>query len=154
MSTGAGSNNAGTSLSGSDTIVVAASNHKVPVVAMRYEGSIRDWELDEEKNFVWVTPNEQGVALSMSIRQGSVKSSLTTGNTLHEILYLGQDNIGADVTNRVMLSNPIARLVANNNVSIDKIVYQTSKRGLKVAVYFRDLDVDPNTLKPIYWRSQ
>ncbi len=120
---------------------------------MRYEGSVKDWQLDEDNNFIGVTPNEQAVVLSMCIRQGSVKSSPETGNTLYQIEYLGSPNLGADITNRVMQSNPIARLVAEGSVSINKIDYQASRLGLKVAVYFSDLDVDPNKVVVAHWRQ-
>jgi len=153
MSTGAGSSSAGFNRSGFDPIVTGPATRLIGVAAMRYEGSTKDWELDEENNFVGVTPNEQAVVLSMCIKQGSIKSSPTTGNTLHQILYLGSPNLGADITNRVMLSNPIARLVADGSVSISKIAYLTGKMGLRVAVYFADLDTDPNKIIPVHWRQ-
>lgn len=119
---------------------------------MRYEGSLKDWELDEAYNFVGVTPNEQAVVLSMCIRQGSIRSSPSTGNTLSEIVYLGSPNLEADITNRVMLSNPISRLSSDGKVLIKKIQYLTGKFGLRVAVYFADLEVDPNKIIQVHWR--
>jgi hypothetical protein len=154
MSTGAGAEMAGSSLSGFDAAVVGVTPKRTVVAAMRYEGSSKDWELVAGGNFAAVTPNEQGAALSMAIKKGSIKSSPDTGNTLHEIIYLGSPNLETDITNRVMSSNPISRLVAENSISIDKILYQVTKYGLKVATYFRDLDVDPNRLAgPATWSS-
>lgn len=153
MSTGAGISGAGVTLSGLDAIVTGPAKRRTLVAAMRYEGSTKDWELDQDNNFVGVTPNEQAVVLSMCVRQGSIKSSPTTGNTLGEILYLGSPNIEADITNRVMLSNPIARLVDSGSISIQRIAYLTGKFGLRVAVYFADLDVDPNKIIPVHWRQ-
>lgn len=121
--------------------------------AIRFEGSTRDWVLESDGSgkFVPVTPNEQGVVLALSINKGDLKSSPTTGNDLGKIQYTGGNDLGAIVTNAVMNSNPIARLVAANSVSIDTIRYQVSPTGkLSVAVYFRDLDADPTkTLGPV-----
>jgi hypothetical protein len=153
MSTGAGSGSAGSTLSGSDGIVTGVTYKKTVVAAMRYEGSVKGWELDANNNFAAVTPNEQGVVLSMAVRKGSIMSSPETGNTLHEILYFGSPNIESDITNRVMTSNPIARLVAAGSVSIERILYQVTKKCLKVAVYFKDLDVDKNRVNPVHWST-
>lgn len=154
MSTGAGSSSAGSGLSGIGGVTVGTTSTKTRVVAMRYEGSVKDWQLDANNNFAAVTPNEQGVVLSVAIKQGSIKSSPTTGSTLHEIVYLGSPNLGADITNRVMLSNPIARLVSDGAVSIDKIDYQIiGGNRLAIAVYFRDLEVDPNFLNRTNWST-
>jgi hypothetical protein len=151
---GAGSARAGLGLSGVNPVIPGSDPTKTNVVAMRYEGSTKDWELDANNNFAAVTPNEQGVVLSMSINQGDIKSSPTTGNTIGQIEYLGATNLGQDVTNRVMTSNPIARLVAAGSVSIDKIDYKiVNKNKLAVVVYFRDLDVDPNRVNPVTWST-
>ncbi len=153
MSTGIGSESAGSGLSGIGSVVIGITPKKTIVPAMRFEGSSRDWELDAKNNFVAVTPNEQGVVLSMCVNQGDIKSSPTTGNTIGQIQYLGSPNLGADVTNRVMTSNPIARLVAAGAVSIEKIDYSTAGNKLAVVVYFRDLEVDPNRLNPVSWST-
>lgn len=153
MSTGIGAGSAGSGLSGIDGVVVGTTSKKTIVPAMRYEGSAKDWVLDVNGNFRAVSPNEQAVALSMSVKQGDIKSSPTTGNTLYQIEYLGSANIGADVTNRVMQSNPIARLVADGSISIDKVDYSTKGKKLAVAVYFRDLDVDPNIINRVNWST-
>ncbi len=151
---GVGSSKAGLGLSGVDPVIPGSDPTKTRVAAMRYEGSTQDWQLDVNGNFAAVTPNEQGVVLSLAIKQGDIKSSPTTGSTLHQIEYLGAQNLGADITNRVMTSNPIARLVAAKSVSIDKIDFQIVNRNkLAIAVYFRDLDVDPNVLNRATWST-
>lgn len=150
---GAGSSGAGLGLAGLDEVIVSVDPVKSTVIALRYEGATKDWELDANNNFSGVTANEQGVALSICVRQGSILSSPTTGSTLHEIEYLGAINLGADITNRVMTSNPIARLVAAKSVSIEKIEYSVRSHKLAIAVYFKDLDVDPNRINPVYWSS-
>lgn len=150
---GAGSSGAGLGLAGLDEVIVSVDPVKTTVIAMRYEGSTKDWELDENNNFAAVTANEQAVVLSLAIPQGAIRSSPTTGSTLGQITYLGADNLGQDITNRVMTSNPIARLVSANSVSIDKIEYAAKNSKLAIAVYFRDLDVDPNTINRANWST-
>lgn len=154
---GAGSVGAGLGLSGVNPIIPGADPKKTRVRAMRYEGSSKDWQLDANNNFAAVTPNEQGVVLSLAIRQGDIKSSPSTGNTLHQIAYLGSENLGSDISNRVLLSNPIARLLSAGSISIDKIDFSIISKGsekkLAVAVYFRDLDVDPNVLNRANWST-
>lgn len=151
---GAGSARAGLGLSGADPVVPGSDPSKTVVVAMRYEGSTQDWQLDSNRNFAAVTPNEQGVVLSLAINQGDLKSSPTTGSTLRQIPYLGSPNLGADIANRVNTSNPIARLLSSGSISIDKIDYQVVNRNkLAIVVYFRDLDVDPNRVNPVTWST-
>lgn len=151
MTTGAGSEGAGGSLSGFDALAVGEADTKSTIPAMRYEGSTKDWSMVGSK-FEPVTANEQAVVLSIAVKQGSVKSSPSTGCTLHEIKYLGSSSIATDVSDRVYNSNPLARLLAEGRVSIEKIDHQVSKYGLKVAVYFKDLEVDPNKLAgPVVW---
>jgi hypothetical protein len=154
---GIGSSPAGLGLSGADPVIPGSDPRKTIVAAMRYEGLTKDWELDANENFAAVTPNEQAIVLAIAVKQGELRSSPTTGNTLHEILYLGSPNLGTDITNRVLSANPIARLIAAGSVSIDRIDYQVSTNPgagrLKVAVYFRDLDVDPNKLNPVIWST-
>ena len=152
MSIGAGAVKSGSTLAGNDAVIPGVTPRQIVVDAMRYEGSTRDWELDEQSNFVGVTPNEQAVVLALCVKRGSIKSSPDTGNTLHEIKYLGAANLAADITNRVMSANPIARLVDSKSISIVKIEHQVTKSGLKVAVYFKDLETDKNKTPVAYWR--
>jgi hypothetical protein len=113
-------------------------------VAIRYEGSTRDWALDSAANYKAVTTVEQGVALSLCVKQGDIKSSPTTGNTLHEIEYLGGSDLGADIRDRVLTSNPLARLIADGEAEVTRIDHEEAMNGFKVAVYFKDLTADKN----------
>lgn len=113
-------------------------------VAIRYEGVTRDWAHDADANYKAVTPVEQGVALALCVKQGDIKSSPTTGNTLHEIEYLGGPDLGADIRDRVLTSNPLARLIADGEAEVTKIDHEEAPNGFKVAVYFKDLTADKN----------
>lgn len=115
-------------------------------VAIRYEGFTRDFALDNEANYKAVTPVEQGVALSLCVRQGDIKSSPTTGNTLHEIVYLGNSDLGADISDRVLTSNPLARFIAERQAEVVLIDHEETQNGFKVAVYFKDLTGDKNRI--------
>jgi hypothetical protein len=112
--------------------------------ALRYEGATADWALDTLGNYKAVTPVEQGIALSLCVRQGSIKSSPTTGNTLHEIVYLGAPDLANDIRNRIMSANPLARLVSEKQAEIVRIDHEIRKQGFVAVVYFRDMTSDKN----------
>lgn len=157
---GAGSGVAGAGSAGIEGAPPTANLSSFLPYALRFEGSSRNWRVNPDSNFAGVTPNEQAVALSLSVRQGTLRHSPSTGNTLHEIVYLGATNLGSDITDRVNKSNPIARLISENAISIDRIEYQTYTSGgqgpknrLAVAVYFRDLETDPNRIIPVTWET-
>jgi hypothetical protein len=115
--------------------------------AMRYEGSVSDWMLyDATGGYQAVTPVEQGVILSLCVRRGQLKSSPTTGNTIHEIEYLGGENLEADVRDRVLTSVPLKSFIADGSASVDKIVVQEHDNRLLAQVFFRDLTRDPNRI--------
>lgn len=119
----------------------AVARPKQPV-AVRYDGATADWTLDGGGNYRAVTPVEQGVALSLCVRQGDIKSSPTTGNTLHEITHLGGADLADDIKKRVMTANPLARFIGEKQAEVIRIDHEISKQGFKVAVYFRDLTAD------------
>lgn len=141
---GAGSFPAGSGPGGFDPSSTGTSPGRLLPTAIRFEGATRDWALDDAGNYRKVTPNEQAVILSMCVKQGDIKSSPTTGNTLHKIVYLGGENLGADIENRVRTSNPIARLLAAKAIEIVRIDFETRGGKLLVATYFRDLQTDKN----------
>jgi hypothetical protein len=109
---------------------------------LRYEGTVSDWVIDGPGNYRAVTPVEQGVALSLCVRQGDIKSSPTTGNTLHEITHLGGDDLDNDIRNRVLTANPLARLIRDKQAEVVRIDKEIGKQGFKVALHFKDLTAD------------
>lgn len=139
---GAGIYPGGVGPAGADPVTSTFAPRQKRPAAIRYEGATSDFELDHDGNYQAVTPVEQAVALSLSIRQGDIKSSPTTGNTLHEIVYLDSATLGADIDDRVRRSNPLARLLADGQAEIVRIDHEIGKQGFKVAVYFRDLTAD------------
>lgn len=136
---------AGIGPAGAAPIQTGYSQRALKPRAIRYEGSIRDWQLDPATGgYRRVTPAEQGVALSLMVAQGSITSSPQTGHTLNEIVYLGGPDVEADATDRVKRSNPLARLVADGQVEIKRVAVDTSGTQLRVALYFVDLTGDKN----------
>jgi hypothetical protein len=132
---------------GADPATVGSSSRSLKPAAIRYEGSVRDWQLDPTTGgYRRVTPAEQGVALSLMVAQGSITSSPLTGHTLGEIVYLGGPDVEADATDRVRRANPLARLVADGQVEIKRIAVDATGNQLKVALYFVDLTGDKNRI--------
>lgn len=116
-------------------------------VALRYEGVVSDWVIHSGTGaYQAVTPVEQGVVLSLCIRQGHIKSSPSTGNTLHEIEYLDSATLAADIEDRVRRSNPLARYLAEGQVEVSRIEHERGAHGFKVAVYFKDLTADKSRI--------
>lgn len=150
---GAGSESAGGGSAGYDSPAPGALAIKAPPVALRYEGSARDWVLDAAGNYRSVTSTEQGMILSICVDQGSIKSSTTTGNTLRQIRYLSAKNLKADVENRVRNSNPAKRLVATGKAEIVKIVIDVSNKSLVVQMFFRALDAPNSPLLNRTWSN-
>jgi len=141
---GAGSSGAGRGRAG-----ITLAPPVVPVsssapVALRYEGSAKDWVLTGDGGYRSVTSTEQGMILSICVNQGDIKSSPLTGNTLRRIKYLGANNLQADCEDRVRNSNPAKRLVATGKAKITKIVVQASNKKLVVEMFFKALDA-PNS---------
>ena len=141
---GAGSSGAGVGGAGFDVPTPGTLTVQAPPIALRYEGSLRDWVLGANGSYRSVTSTEQGMILSICVSQGQIKSSPQTGNTLNQIIYLGAKNLRADVENRVRNSNPAKRLVASGKAAITKIVIDTSNKSLVVEMFFKALDA-PNS---------
>lgn len=115
-----------------------------PPVALRYEGLIKDWVLDDPGNYRSVTSTEQGMITAICFNQGQIKSSPQTGNTLDQIVYLGGANLQADVEDRIRNANPAKALLAAGKAKIIRTVVQTTKNRLLVEVFFKALDA-PNS---------
>lgn len=150
---GAGSAGAGVGGAGFDVPTPGAIAVQAPPLALRYEGSLRDWAKDENGNYRSVTSTEQGMILSICVSQGQIKSSPQTGNTLNQIVYLGAKNLKADVENRVRNSNPAKRLVASGKATIVKIVVDVTNKSLVVEMFFKALDAPNSPLLRAKWSN-
>lgn len=138
---------AGVGPAGAAPVATGVTTKPQRPTAIRYEGVVRDWTIyDSTGGYQAVTPVEQAFVLSLCVRQGQITSSPTTGHTLNEIETLDETTIEADASDRVRLSNPIARLVRDGEALIKKIDVQVVSNQLRVAVYFVDLTRDKNRI--------
>lgn len=136
---------AGVEPAGADPVSTSIVARSKRPTAIRYEGAVRDWTIyDSTGGYQAVTPVEQGVVLSLMVRQGQISSSPTTGHTLNDIETLDEATIESDASDRVRRSNPLARLVRDGLAAIKKIEVQIVSNQLRVAVYFVDLTRDKN----------
>lgn len=138
---------AGTEPAGADPVVRVPTTRAKRPTAIRYEGAVRDWPIYASTGgYQAVTPVEQGVVLSLMVRQGQITSSPTTGHTLDQIETLDPETIEADASDRVRRANPLARLVRDGEAAIKKIDVQIVSNQLRVALYFADLTRDKNRI--------
>lgn len=133
---------AGLGPAGADPVQTGVTLPRRLPQAMRFEGETRDWSLASDGAYQAVTPVEQGFVLALCVRQGDIKSSPDTGNTLHEIVYLGDPDLDSDIRDRIRNANPIKRFVDDGQAEIVKIETQETPNGLRARVFFRDLSGD------------
>lgn len=114
--------------------------------AIRYEGETKDWALDSTGGYRRVTPVEQGVILSLSVKKGDLKSSPEIGHTLHEIAYLGTPDVESDARDRLLRSKPLASYIADGSAAVKRIDVQSTENSLRARVFFVDLTGDPNKI--------
>ena len=139
---GAGSYPAGTGPAGADPVQTSTQVKALLPTALRYDAPGQDWGqtvgLDGATRYRSVHPTDQGFALGMCIKQGTLKHSPKTGNMLHKIQYLGGKDLQQQVERCVRSANPIARLVADGSATIRRIEVETSGGRLAVACYFKN----------------
>lgn len=71
-----------------------------------------------------------------ALPRGSMKASASTGNTLHEIKYLGGPSMQAQVESAWRAANPLKRLVENGDVTIVRIAYSFKNSRLLSTLYY------------------
>lgn len=111
--------------------------------ATKFDGRTKDYPLDAAGHWEAIHPVDQGVALAHMVRQGTIKSAPTVGHTLREITHLGKPDLKADVTDRIRRAVPLAALLADGSVVIDRIDVETSGGRLLEATYYRNMKQDP-----------
>ena len=151
---GAGSTGAGRGGAGFTPPVQAVVPVVAPPVALRFEGSVKDWVTDDSgANYRSVTSTEQGMIMSIAVEQGQIKSSPLTGHTLREIVYLGQKNLQADVEDRLRNANPAKALIAAGKAAIVRVLVQVSNRKLEVEMFFKALDTPNRQVLSSKWSN-
>lgn len=118
--------------------------------AWRYDGRTKDLLVDSNGVAKTCHPIDQMMMIGLCTKRGSMKSTPEIGTTLHEIQYLGNPNLQAEVEQRVRDGNPIARLIANGDVEIVAIEHEITTFGaLLVAVSYINLRLDRNRVQRI-----
>lgn len=106
-------------------------------------GTALDFEIDSRGRYVGGHAVDQGMALSLLVRQGSIASAPNVGHTLHEV-EIGVQSTASDVRDRVLSSYPLSRYVADQLVEILDIEHEELDSGLKVAVSYKNLVSEEN----------
>ena len=138
---GAGDYALGFGPAGFDPVVVSAprTEFRAPA-AQEFDGATRDFPRDATGNFRALHPIDQGVALSLLTKRGSIKSAPEIGNTLHEISPVTASRVEQQVHVRVNDAFPLRDYLAADSVETIRIEYDISIRGrLAVAYTYRNL---------------
>lgn len=107
--------------------------------ARRLYSNPLDYRLDAKGRLIAGHPVDQGMALSMSVEKGSIKSAPEVGNELRKVA-IGTARTEADVQDRVLSSFPLSRYVAEQDVKILRIRHEERPAGgLLVSVDYRNL---------------
>lgn len=110
--------------------------------ALHYDGKTRDWKRNADGQLIATHPNDEGMALSIFVKRGSVKSTPSIGNTLFDIEYLKQPNMAEEVRARVLDAFPLRKLVAEKKVEITGISH--SETGNRLAVFVSYINLEMN----------
>jgi hypothetical protein len=107
------------------------------------DGQLR-YELDENGNWRRGTAVQQGVALSLSVKRGTIPSAPTVGNDLDSV-PLGQENTEAAVIDAVRQSYPLSDYLRRGLVETISISHEERPHGgLLVQYVYRERGTDEN----------
>lgn len=116
----------------------SAAPVKVNVPARRLYSNPLDYRTGPDGRLVSDHPVNQGMALSMSVRKGSIRSAPNVGHELHKV-EIGTERTAADVRDRVLVAYPLSRYVSEGSVEILSITHEEQDVGrLIVSVLFRN----------------
>ena len=105
-----------------------------PAKARQFDGKTGGYTLTSEGHWTESHPVDQGVALSLCFRKGSIKSAPDVGHTLH-LVRLGTARTRAEVEDRVKNAFPLSSYLAAGLVRIVEIAHEERPSGgLFVAV--------------------
>jgi hypothetical protein len=118
------------------TPTIPSGRRPYAAAGLAYDGKTKDFVINSDGQCVGVHPVDEQMALSLTVRRGSCKSSPELGNTLHEIKYLGGDKLQAEVKSRVLSAYPLSRLVSEGKATVTRVEIKTSGSRLEVATYY------------------
>lgn len=105
-----------------------------------YDGRSKDTILDSDGNHRGIHPVDSAMAMALMVRRGSCKTAPTMGNELHLITDPKSVDLADQVRVKVSEAEPLARMVADGKVRIDRIDSAGSRGTLAVVVYYTNLD--------------
>lgn len=113
-----------------------------------YDGETKDFKRDSYGQLRSIHYVDEGMAMSLCVEKGSIKSASDTGNALRTIKYLGTPTLADEVKAMVLSAQPLARLVSEGKALVTAIDVQTSGSTMCVSVYYVNLlTADPRNLK-------
>jgi len=111
---------------------VVSSDPRAPArapAAAEFDGATRDFPRDSSGNFRALHPIDQGVALALSVKRGSIRSAPAVGNTIHELDRRDSSRIEQQVTARVNDAYPLSVFLADKSVTTLKIEWEVTYLG-------------------------
>jgi hypothetical protein len=110
-----------------------------PTQARQFDGKTGGYTLDANGAWRRGHPVDQGMALSLCMRLGSIKSAPEVGHRLHTV-QVGTPRTQLEVELRVRASYPCSRYLADGLVQIERITHAALPGGgLAVAVHYKNL---------------
>jgi hypothetical protein len=133
---GAGDYATGVGPAGFDPVLSSdgRSIYRAPA-AQEFDGATRDFPLDDLGNFRALHPVDQGVAFSILVKRGQLKSAPNVGNTLHEIGNVGGGRTAEQVKARVNDAFPLRDFLREGSVETIRIDHDVTVRGRLLVVY-------------------
>lgn len=152
MADGAGTGVAGGGIAGLGAPAsseVAASS--LPAV-LRYDPAARDWATRASGVLATCHPVDQQVALSLSVRLGSVPAYPGLGNEFHQIgLGLNDAQLQRAARAKAEQSFPLSSLLSSGSVELVSVVAVIGQSGrLGITTLYKNLEADPEELRPLY----
>lgn len=113
--------------------------------ATLFDGASKDFVELEDGRWQATHPIDQAVALSVLVEQGTIAGAPTVGSTLRQITHVGGKGFESDVRDRVLTSNPLARLIRQGDVVVSAVlVEQTQGGGFMAALEYFNMRDQPN----------
>lgn len=141
---GAGDFAAGLGPAGFDPIESSTAVPAEAAAALKYDASRKDFVQDDDGRLEAVHPIDQQVALSVHLVQGTVSAVPSAGNTKRKVDSIGGKGFEADIRDRILTSNPLARLITNGDVTVAAVLVETGEHGrLLAALEYFNNRLDP-----------
>ncbi len=141
---GAGDYPAGEGFAGHDPVASSTATPATALSALKFDGASKDWLQGADGRLEGVHPIDQAVALSVHLVQGTIAGVPTVGDTTRLITHVGGKGFEADVRDRILTSNPLARLISRGDVRVHNVTIEVRPNGAVAGIleYF-NMRLDP-----------